>query len=191
MKQSRDCQKNTFRILNKLFCTSGPNLVILAWAVDELLCRQTQSSDLGIISLWRSKSIAPRTIKILTKLFCTFGPNFVILAWMAQEFSHGQARDWHTDGQMDTQTQAMTIPEGPNWPIFFYLFFVIIDPLKKLEAEKSKFYLHNFFGNIVGHILAQHWISTAHYVSSGAKNCETEILNFKGFIKNYDNFTAI
>ena len=33
---------NTIGILTKLFCTSGPNLVILAWTGDELSCRQAR-----------------------------------------------------------------------------------------------------------------------------------------------------
>ena len=38
-------------ISNKVFCTSGRNLVILAWMGDELLRRQTSSSELGKIWL--------------------------------------------------------------------------------------------------------------------------------------------
>ena len=30
------------------------------------------------------------------------------------------------------------------------------DTLKKLEAKKSKFYLHNFLGNIIVHIHAKY-----------------------------------
>ena len=30
-------------ILTQVFCTFGPNLVILAWTGDELLCRQAQN----------------------------------------------------------------------------------------------------------------------------------------------------
>ena len=33
---------NIIGILTKLFCTSGPNLVILAWMGDELSCRQAR-----------------------------------------------------------------------------------------------------------------------------------------------------
>ena len=43
-------------------------------------------------------------------MFCISGPNLVILAWKGDELSCGQARDWYT--HTDTQTQAMTIPEG-------------------------------------------------------------------------------
>ena len=51
-------------------------------------------------------------------MFCVSHPNLVILAWTADELSCGQASDWytHTDTRTDTQTQAMTIPEGQNWP---------------------------------------------------------------------------
>ena len=53
-----------------------------------------------------------KTIGTLNKLFCTFASNLVILAWTGPELSHGQASDWYRL----TQTQAMTIPEGQNWP---------------------------------------------------------------------------
>ena len=56
-------------------------------------------------------------IGILTKVFCTYVSNLVILAWTA-ELSCEQANDWytHTGTLTDTQTGAMTIPEGQNWP---------------------------------------------------------------------------
>ena len=46
-------------------------------------------------------------------------------------------------------------PKTYKIPIFTY-FFVIKDPLKKLEAKKSKFYFHNFLRNIVVHIQAKY-----------------------------------
>ena len=55
-----------------------------------------------------------------TKVFCTYVSNLVILAWTADELSCGKASDWythrHTHTLTDTQTGAMTIPEGQNWP---------------------------------------------------------------------------
>ena len=44
--------------------------------------------------------------------------NLVILAWTSDELSCGPARDWytHTARYMDTQTEAMTLPEGHKWP---------------------------------------------------------------------------
>ena len=61
---------------------------------------------------------SPKTIGTQTKVFCISGPNLVILAWMGDELSSGQARDCytHTHGHTYPQTQAMTIPEGQNWP---------------------------------------------------------------------------
>ena len=47
-------------------------------------------------------------------MFCTFGPNLPILAWTDPELSRGQASDWHI--LTHTKTQAMTTPEGRNWP---------------------------------------------------------------------------
>ena len=52
-----------------------------------------------------------------TKVFCISGPNLVILAWLGDELSCGQASDWYTHTQTHRPTdQAMTIPEGQNWP---------------------------------------------------------------------------
>ena len=49
-------------ILTKVFCPSGPNLVILAWTDDKLWCGQAQNGDefkiLSNIWPWRSRSIA-------------------------------------------------------------------------------------------------------------------------------------
>ena len=60
----------------------------------------------------------PKIIRTLAKIFCIFGPNLVILAWTGPELSCGQASDWHrlTHGHTHTQMQAMTIPDGQNWP---------------------------------------------------------------------------
>ena len=60
----------------------------------------------------------PKMIGILTKVFCTYVSNLVILAWTVDELSCGQASDWYTHRHTltDTQTWAMTIPEGQNWP---------------------------------------------------------------------------
>ena len=59
-------------------------------------------------------------IGILTKVLCTYVSNLVILAWTADELSCGQASDWYSNRNThtltDTQTGAMTIPEGQNWP---------------------------------------------------------------------------
>ena len=107
-------------ILTQVFCTFGPNLVILAWTGDELSCRQAQNGvtfDFEVkFDLKGQSQSPPKTIGILTKVFYTCGPNLVILAWTGDELSHGQASDYRTDGRTQRQTQATTIPEGQNWP---------------------------------------------------------------------------
>ena len=92
----------TIKILTDAFCTSGRSK------------GQGQSPH--------------KTIGILTKLFCTFGPNLIILAWMGPELSRRQANDWHTDWHRHTQTKAMTIPEGQNWPGVKMVIFSLIRP---------------------------------------------------------------
>ena len=107
-------------ILTQVFCTFGPNLVILAWTGDELSCRQGQNGvtfDFEVKFDLEGQGQSPsKTIGILTKVFYTYGPNLVILAWTGDELSRGQASDYRTDGRTHRQTQATTIPEGQNWP---------------------------------------------------------------------------
>ena len=110
----------TTGILTKVFSTSGPNLVALAWMGDELSHGQTQNGvnfDFAVkFDLEGQGQSPPKTIGILTKVFYIYGPNLVILAETGHELSRGQAHDWHTDGHTHRQTQATTIPEGQYWP---------------------------------------------------------------------------
>ena len=100
----------TIEILTKLFCTSGPNLVILAWIGNELWCGNTQNgvnSDFGVkFDLEGQSRLLHKTIRTLTKLLCPFVPNLVILAWTGPELLRGQASDWHTDWHMYTHTDT-------------------------------------------------------------------------------------
>ena len=90
-------------ILTKVFCTFGPNLVILAWTGDELSIGQAQNGvnfDFEVkFDLEGQSQSPPKTIGILTK----------VLPLTAHT-------DRRTDGHTDRQTQATTIPEGQNWP---------------------------------------------------------------------------
>ena len=105
----------TTGILTKVFSTSGPNLVALAWTGDELSCGQTQNGDFEVkFDLEGQGQTPPKTIRILTKVCYTYGSNLVILIWTGDELSLGQTW-WRTDGRTDGRTQA-TIPEGQYWP---------------------------------------------------------------------------
>ena len=107
-------------ILTVLRCISCPDLVILAYTGDKLSRGQVQTEvkfDFHVkLDLEVQGRSPPKRIGILTKVFCTFVSNLVILAWTADELSCGQASDWYTHTLTDTQTGAMTIPEGQNWP---------------------------------------------------------------------------
>ena len=98
-------------ILNKVFCTSGPNLVTLAWTSDKLWCRQAQNRvnfDFQVkFDLEGQSRLLPKTIGTSTKVFCILGPNLVILAWTGPELSRAQASDWytHTDTNRCRQRQ--------------------------------------------------------------------------------------
>ena len=110
----------TTGILTKVFSTSGPNMVALAWTGDELSRGQAQNGinfDFEVkFDLEGQGQSPPKTIGILTKVFYIYGPNLVILAWTGDELSRGQALHWRTDGHTHRQTQATTIPEGQYWP---------------------------------------------------------------------------
>ena len=97
-------------ILTQVFCTFGTNLVILACTGDELSCQQAQNGvtfDSEVkFDLEGQGQSPPKTIGILTKVFYTYGPNLVILAWTGDELLRGQASDYRTHGQTDTQTDA-------------------------------------------------------------------------------------
>ena len=114
--------RKTIGILTKVFCISGPNVVILAWISGELWCGQAQNGvnfDFQVkFDLEGQGQSVHKTTGTLTKVFCIFGLNLVILAWTGTELSHGQASDWHTDRQTHThtQTKAETIPKGQDWP---------------------------------------------------------------------------
>ena len=100
----------TSGILTKVFSTSGPNLVALAWTGDELSRGQTQNGvnfDFEVkFDLEGQGQSPPKTIGILTKVFYIYGPNLVILADTGHELSCGQACDWRTDGHTHRQTDA-------------------------------------------------------------------------------------
>ena len=100
----------TTGILTKVFSTSDPNLVALAWTRDELSRRQAQNGvnfDFEVkFDVEGQGQSPPKTIEILTKVFYIYGPNLVILADTGHELSHGQARDWHTDGHTHTDRRS-------------------------------------------------------------------------------------
>ena len=56
--------------------------------------------------------------KLSLFFFAFLVQNLVILAWTSGELSCRPVRDWytHTARYMDTQTEAMTLPEGHKWP---------------------------------------------------------------------------
>ena len=146
-------------ILTQVFCTFGPNLVILASTGYELSGRQAQN---GVIFVFEVKfdlegqdQSLPKTIGILTKVFYTIGPNLVILAWTGDELSRGQASDYRThrrtDGRTHRQTQATTIPEGQNWPRVKKTRVVIKSHSKNMNGQIDE--LKYQFINCNGHFL--------------------------------------
>ena len=98
----------TTGILNKVFSTSGPNLVALAWTGDELWRGQAQNGvnfDFEVKFDLEGQGQSPlKTIGILTEVFYTYAPNLVILAWTGDELSRGQTW-WRTDWWMDRRRQ--------------------------------------------------------------------------------------
>ena len=117
----------TTGFLTKVFSTSGPNLVALAWTVDELSREQAQNGvnfDFEVkFDLEGQGQSPPKTIGILTKVFYTYGPNLVILAWTGDELSRGQTwwrTDWRTDGRTDAgndNTRRPILASGKTDPL--------------------------------------------------------------------------
>ena len=102
----------------------GPNLEILTSIGGDLRrgksCKQAQNGvniyfevkfDLEVQGQSPSK-----TIGILTKVFYTFGPNLAIVASLNVYRLIVCTSKWLTHRLTHTQTQAMTIPKGQNWP---------------------------------------------------------------------------
>ena len=108
--QEQSIQKS-IRILIHVFCTFGPNLVILAWTGEELSCRQAQNGvtfDFEVkFDLEGQGQSPPKTIGTLTKVFYIYGQHLVILAETGHELSRGQAKGWrtHTDTHTDRRRQ--------------------------------------------------------------------------------------
>ena len=101
----------TVGILTKVFCTSGPNFVVLAWTGDELSRVQAQNGvnfDFEVkFGLEGQGQSPPKTIMILTKVFYIYGPNLEILAETGHEFWRRQAKGWrtYTDTHTDRRRQ--------------------------------------------------------------------------------------
>ena len=97
----------TIGILIKVFCTSDPNLVVLAWTGEELSHGQAQHGvnfDFeGKFDLEGKGQSPLKTIGILTKVFYTCVSNLVILAWTGLELSRGQVIDTQTDTRRQRQ----------------------------------------------------------------------------------------
>ena len=95
----------TIWISTKSFCTSGLNLVILAWIgyrEDKLKAQNWVKSDFEVkFDLVGHGQSPPKTIEALNKVFCTFAPKLVILAWTCFELLHRQASSWLTCTQMN------------------------------------------------------------------------------------------
>ena len=107
--QAQSVPKTT-GILTKVFCTSGPNLVVLAWRVTSSKYGQAQNMvtfDSEIkFDLEDQGQSHHKAIGFLTKFFYAYGLNLVILACTGPEWSCGQTNDWHTDWQTHRHTDA-------------------------------------------------------------------------------------
>ena len=81
----------TTGISTKVFSTSDPHLVALAWTGDELSRGQAQNGvnfDFKVKFDHEGLGQSPQKTKgISTKVFYTYGPNLVILAWTGDELS--------------------------------------------------------------------------------------------------------
>ena len=109
-------------ILTQVFCTYGPNLVILAWTGDELSCRQAQNGvtfDFEVKFDLEGQGQSPPNNRDLNQgllhLWSKFGDPSLNGWWVTARTSKWLPHT-RTDGRTHRQTQATTIPEGQNWP---------------------------------------------------------------------------
>ena len=97
----------TIGILTKVFCTSGPNLVVLTRTGDELSHGQAQNGvnfDFEVkFYLEGQGQSPPKTTGILTMVFYTFGPNLAI-----ERVPSYRADKQVIDAQTDTHTDTHT-----------------------------------------------------------------------------------
>ena len=110
--------RKTIGTLTKVFCSSGPNLVVLPWAGDELLHGQAQDGvyfDFEVKFDLEGQGQSPlKTIWILNKIFYTYGQHLEIPSLNGRRVI--ARTNLVTDGLTDGQMQATTIPGGQNWP---------------------------------------------------------------------------
>ena len=100
-------------ILTQVFCTFGPNLVILAWTGDELSCRQAQNGvtfDFEVkFDLEGQGQSPPQNNRDLNQgllqLWSKFGDSSLNGWWVIVRTSKWLPHTW-TDGRTDTQTDA-------------------------------------------------------------------------------------
>ena len=110
----------TIEIFNKVFCTSAPNLMVLAWTNGELWCGQAQ--NLGYI--WTFKFNLTLKVKVDCSTIQLWDLNRGLLhLWPKFGYPRlnrsgviARTNKWLTHRLTDTQTQATTILEGQNWP---------------------------------------------------------------------------
>ena len=100
---------NSIGILTKVFCTSGPNLVVLARTGDELSHRQAQNGvnfDFEVkFDLEGQGQSPPKTIEILTKVL-SGNPSLNgsrVIAWTSKWLTH---RLTHKHTRTHTHTDA-------------------------------------------------------------------------------------
>ena len=108
----------TIGIFTKVFCTFGPNLVILAWTGDELSRGQALNGvnfDFEVkFDLKGQGQSAPKTTGILTKVIYTYDSNLVILAWMGDGLSRRQASVYRTHRRTEGRTHRQTDAGNDN-----------------------------------------------------------------------------
>ena len=106
-----------------LRCIFGPNVVILAWTADEWWCEQAQNEvkfDFQVkFDLADQIRSSPKNNRDpnqgVLHLWSKFGDLSLNGRWIIMQTSSWLIHT-HTHGHTDPQTQAMTIPEGQNWP---------------------------------------------------------------------------
>ena len=105
-------------ILTKLFCTSGPNLVVLAknrwWVIARTSSKWGKFWLWSWIWPWRSRSITLKNNKDLSQSLLRLWSKFGDLNLNGSQII-ARTSKWLTHRLTHTQTQATTIPVGQYW----------------------------------------------------------------------------
>ena len=137
----------TITIVTKVFCTSGPYLVVLAWTGDELLCGKSQNGvnfDFEVkFYLEGQGQSPPKTIGILTKVFLhlwsKFGYPSLNVKWVIA-WTNLVMDGWMDAGNDNTRRPKLATGKNPSLTQIPQITFIHIPGLHQLSNHSGILY---------------------------------------------------